>query len=114
VRTSEAQRIRSGLWVGVPDKLPLLTGKILFDPVKGMPPATLDILDGRYEGRAPVGKTTVRINSSVKYSLKSKMKIEGQGYDQGVGENILPARHSKSSEIVAGQPNVFNFDLKKQ
>jgi hypothetical protein len=70
VRTSEAQGLGSGLRFGALDKLPLLTGKILLDPAEGMPPAPLDILDGKYEGRAPVGKTTVRINSFVKYSLK--------------------------------------------
>jgi hypothetical protein len=35
-----------------------------------------------------------------------------------VEENILPARYNELSditrEIVAGEPNVFNFDLKKQ
>lgn len=100
------------------EKQPLKTGKILFDPRDGTPPATLDILDGKYEGLVPVGKTNVRLNSFVKVSMKEKMKMDGPGYDAPSEENILPARYNTKSEVtrevVAGGPNVFNFDLEKK
>ena len=81
------------------DKQPLKTGNILFDPNDGTPPTTLDILDGKYEGRAPVGKNTVRINSFVKVTLKEKMKMSGPGYDTPTDENMLPPRYNAKSEI---------------
>ena len=100
------------------DKQPLKTGKILFDPGNGTPPATLDILDGKYEGLVPVGKNSVRLNSFIKVNLKEKMKMDGPGYDAPTEENILPARYNSKSEIsrevVAGGPNVFNFDLENK
>ncbi len=100
------------------DKLPLQSGKILFDPGDGTPPATLDILDGKYEGLVPVGKNNVRLNSFIKVNLKEKMKMDGPGYDAPSEENVLPPRYNSKSEInrevVAGGPNVFNFDLEKK
>jgi len=100
------------------DKQPLKAGNILFDPGDGTPPATLDILDGKYEGRVPVGKNSVRLNSFIKMSMKEKMKMDGPGYDTPVEENILPPRYNQKSEIkrevVADAPNVFNFDLEKK
>jgi hypothetical protein len=93
----------------------LATGKISFDLANGEPPATFDILDGRYEGRAPLGKCKVMINSVQKVSMKEKMKMDGPGYDQVTEENILPARYNTSSEItreVVEGTNEFNFELK--
>ncbi|OWK38265.1 hypothetical protein [Fimbriiglobus ruber] len=100
------------------DKQPLKTGKITFEPGDGTPPATLDILDGKYEGRVPLGKNSVRINSFIKTSMKEKMKMEGPGYDTPVEENMLPPRYNLKSEIsrevVSDGTNVFNFDLEKK
>ena len=100
------------------DKQPLKTGNIVFDPGDGTPPTSLDILDGKYEGRAPVGHSLVRISSYVKISMKEKMKRDGPGYDALSEENVLPPRYNMKSdikrEVVAEGPNVFNFDVEKK
>lgn len=97
------------------DTKPLTTGTITFEPGSGEVPATFDILDGNYEGKAPLGKNTVRISAMRKISMKEKMGgIEGPGYDQLVDENILPARYHNQSKItrdVEEGDNKFNFDL---
>jgi hypothetical protein len=95
----------------------LPTGKISFDLANGEPPATFDILDGNYEGRAPVGKCKVMINSIQKVSMKEKMKMDGPGYDSVAEENILPARYNTASEItreLVDGANDFNFELKSK
>ena len=95
---------------------PLQTGKITFDIGGGQVPASFDILDGSYEGRAPVGNCKVTITSFRKVSMKEKMKMDGPGYDQQTEENMLPDRYNMKSditrEIVESGPNEFNFDLK--
>ena len=97
------------------DSKPLTTGNITFDPGSGEVPASLDILDGNYEGKAPVGKSTVRITATRKISMKQKMGFDGPGYDQLVDENLLPARYHNDSkitrEVEANDDNNFNFDL---
>jgi hypothetical protein len=100
------------------DGKPVLTGRVIFDLANGEPPASFDILDGQFEGLAMVGKNHVSINATKKVNLKEKMKMDGPGYDQLVEENMIPARYNSASEItrevVAGQPNEFNFDLKSK
>ena len=98
------------------DSKPLTTGTITFDPGSGDVPAALNILDGSYEGKAPVGKNTVRISATRKISMKEKMKgLDGPGYDQMVEENMLPPRYHNDSKIVREvdekAENKFNFDL---
>jgi hypothetical protein len=95
---------------------PVTTGRIIFDLGNGQPPGSFDILDGSYEGLAMIGKNRVIINATRKVSMKEKMKMDGPGYDQMTEENMIPPRYNSASEItrevVAGQPNEFNFDLK--
>jgi hypothetical protein len=87
---------------------PVTTGRIIFDLGNGQPPGSFDILDGSYEGLAMIGKNRVVINATRKVSMKEKMKM--------TEENMIPPRYNSASEItrevVAGQPNEFNFDLK--
>jgi hypothetical protein len=96
---------------------PLLTGNITFDTKNGEAPASFNIVDGKFEGMAPVGKNFVSITSFRKTSMKEKMKMDGPGYDQPIDENILPARYSTDSklekEVTEKGPNDFTFDLKK-
>jgi hypothetical protein len=96
----------------------LATGQISFDLGAGQVPASLSILDGSYDGLAPVGKCKVTITSFRKISMKEKTKMDGPGYDTPVDENILPDRYSTKSdiykEVTAAGPNEFNFDLKSK
>lgn len=96
----------------------LATGKITFDIGEGQVPASFDILDGSYEGRAPVGKCKVTLTSFRKISMKEKTKMDGPGYDAPVEENLLPERYNTKSditrEVVDPGPNEFNFDLKSK
>jgi len=96
------------------DGQPLKTGQITFDPQNGQPPATLDILDGNYEGKAVVGKNKVMISSMTKISMKEKMKMDGPGYDAMVEVNALPPRYHNDSQItrdVEDKDNTFNFEV---
>lgn len=81
-------------------------------------PASFDILDGNYEGLAPVGKAKVTVTSFKKVNLKEKMKMDGPGYSTETEENMLPDRYNTKSdisrEITAAGPNEFNFDLKSK
>lgn len=100
------------------DGRPLTTGHITFDAQNGQPPSTLDILDGRFEGRAPVGMNKVMITSIKKVSMKDKMGFDGPGYDEMVEENALPPRYNSASqitrEVTEVGPNEFNFDTKSK
>jgi hypothetical protein len=97
------------------DNKPLTTGTITFDPVSGEVPAALEILDGAYEGKAPLGKNTIRITATKKISMKEKMGgIDGPGYDQLVEINMLPDRYHANSKIqrdIEEGENKFSFDL---
>lgn len=103
--------------VTLDDKL-LTTGTITFDAQNGEPPATMNILDGAYEGRAAVGKNKVIISATKKISMKEKMGFDGPGYDTPVEINAIPERYNDKSEItrevVADGTNTFNFDLKSK
>lgn len=122
-KPSEVQRVKVSGTVTLDGKK-LGTGKVLFDPQNGEPPNELDILDGKFEGYAAVGKNKVQISSYQKMSMKEKLRKEGQpvidgpGYDELVEENILPERYNVRSEIqrevVAGQANEFSFELQKK
>lgn len=112
--TPEVKRARVSGKVTL-DTKPIQTGSITFDPGAGEVPSTMDILDGNYEGKAPVGKNQVRIIATRKVSMKQKMGFDGPGYDQLVEENLLPPRYNLESKITrdveASDDNKFNFDL---
>jgi hypothetical protein len=102
----------------------LKTGTITFDAANGQPSSSLDILDGKFEGNAPVGVCKVQIIAFEKMTMKEKMRrdgqkvIEGPGYDDMTEVNLLPDRYNTKSEIKreveAGKPNDFTFDLKSK
>jgi len=100
------------------DGSPLTTGTITFDAKNGEPPATLNIVDGAYEGRAAVGKNKVVISATKKISMREKMGFDGPGYDTPVEINAIPERYNNKSdisrELVADGDNKFNFDLKSK
>jgi hypothetical protein len=106
------------------DKQPLKTGRITFDAVNGQPPSEFDILDGKFEGNAPVGQCKVMITSVEKMTMKEKLRkdgqkvIEGPGYDDMVEVNLLPDRYNIKSEIKreveAGKTNEFKFELQSK
>ncbi|MCU0703490.1 MAG: hypothetical protein MUF18_05880 [Fimbriiglobus sp.] len=106
------------------DKKPISSGRIVFDATNGQPPSSLSITDGKYEGKAPVGKCKVMISSIQKMTMKEKARKDGQkvldgpGYDEMVEDNILPERYNTKSEIMreveAGKPNTINFDLESK
>ena len=99
------------------DGKPVETGTVTFDAENGEPPGTCTLLDGKYEGMAPVGKNKVRLAAMRKISMKDKMKMDGPGYDQMVEENLLPAKYNDGTiirEVIAEGPNTFDFDLKSR
>jgi len=100
------------------DGKPLATGRVTFAAQNGEPPTTCDILNGAYSGTVMIGKNKVMLISTVKQSMKEKMKMDGPGYDEMVEFNILPDRyHSKSeitNEVADPGPNQFDFDLQSK
>ena len=100
------------------DGKPLATGRVTFDAQNGEPPTTCDILNGAFSGTVMIGKNKVMLISTVKQSMKEKMKIDGPGYDEMVEFNILPDRyHSKSeitNDVADPGPNQFDFDLQSK
>ncbi len=124
VATGCSQKVKNVKRVQVSGKItldtkPLMTGKITFDPENGEPPAVFDILDGNYEGLAPVGKNKVRLTSIKKVSMKELMGgMDGPGYDELQDVNALPDRYGDKSEITREVteegPNQFNFDTKSK
>ena len=89
------------------------TGTITFDAQNGQPPGDASILDGKYEGLAPVGKCKVSINAFVKVSMKEKMKMDGPGYDAMTETNLLPERYNSKTEILreVTEPGPHTFDF---
>lgn len=106
------------------DNKPLQTGHIVFDAGNGQPPADLDILDGKFEGSAPVGKCKVSITSFKQMTMKEKLEREGKkpmdgpGYDQPQEVNLLPDRYNVKSEIsreiYGDKANDLTFELKSK
>ncbi|MCY2940762.1 MAG: hypothetical protein NTV50_03730 [Planctomycetota bacterium] len=100
------------------DGKPLAAGRVTFDAQNGEPPTTCDILNGAYSGTVMIGINKVMLISTVKQSMKEKMKMDGPGYDEMVEFNILPDRyHSKSeitNDVADPGPNQFDFDLQSK
>ena len=88
-------------------------GKIVFDAQNGQPPTDMTILDGKYEGLAPVGKCKVTISSLVKMTMKEKTKKDGPGYDQLSEFELLPERYNTKSTIIreVTEPGPHTFDF---
>lgn len=116
-KRAEPKRVKVSGSVKLDGKL-LDKGRIVFDPGDGTPPASFDILDGRYEGLAPIGNMKVRLTATRVVNLKEKYKMDGPGYDQPQEENLLPPRYNTESditrEIVADGTNEYNFDLQSK
>jgi hypothetical protein len=116
-KVKDVKRVKVTGKVTVDNKL-MSTGTITFDPENGEPPAVLDILDGRYEGMAAVGKNKIRIGAYKEISMKEKMKMDGPGYDTMVKVNALPDRYGNDSkitrEVLADGQNEFNFDAQSK
>lgn len=90
---------------------PLATGQISFDSpedaARGVPPASADILEGKYSLEVTPGKKTVKVSSRVE-----------AGRDEITQEPIMkesiPAKFNKDSKLettVAEGENTANFDL---
>lgn len=89
------------------------SGAITFDAMNGQPPSESSILDGKYEGLAPVGKCKVMISSTIKMTVKEKTGKDGPGHDTMAEYNLLPDRYNAKSEIyrevTEPGPHVFDF-----
>jgi hypothetical protein len=112
----DATRVRVTGKVTLDGKL-LDTGTAVFEGETGEPPGSFNIVDGKYEGMAAVGKNKVRLSAFRKVSMKEKMKMDGPGYDQMVDENLLPTKYNDGTlvrEVTAEGPNNFDFDLKSK
>lgn len=95
----------------------LTVGNLVFDAENGEPPGSFSVVDGKFEGVAPVGKNKVRISATRKISMKEKMKMDGPGYDELVEENLLPARYADGTltrEVLETGDNKFDFELKSK
>ena len=100
------------------DGKPLQSGRIVFDASNGQAPASISILDGKYDDVAPIGKCKVTINSSKKTTMREITKMDGPGHDEVMEINLLPERYNAKSEIskdvsIDG-PNVFDFDIQSK
>jgi hypothetical protein len=94
------------------DGRPLTTGKIFFDSRSGEPPVILEIVDGRYEGNAPVGPITISIVSTRQTTMKEELGVDGPGYDEITEIDVLPERYKNMSrEVRSGDQNTFDFEL---
>ena len=95
------------------------SGTITFDPQNGQPPGDASVLDGKYEGLAPVGKCKVSINALEKMTMKEWQKrkgqpvIDGPGYEEVQEINLLPDRYNSKSEIIhdVTEPGPHTFDF---
>jgi hypothetical protein len=100
------------------DAKPLAAGRVTFDAQNGEPPTTCDILNGAFSGTVMIGKNKVMLISTVKQTMKEKMKMDGPGYDEMVEFNILPDRYHSKSEITKDVadpgPNQFEFNLQSK
>lgn len=98
------------------DGKPLSRGTIAFDANNGEPPAVFDILDGKYEGEAHVGKVTVNLAATKKTTWKEQSGGQtGPGYEDPTEIDILPKRYKGlTREIKAGEVNVIDFDAKSK
>ena len=114
-KTTDVKRVQVTGKVTLDGK-PVPSGRIAFDPQNGEPPASFDILDGYYEGLAPVGKNKVKLSATMKTTYKEWKKTgDGPGYDEVIEVNTLPSRYSDGTitrEVTAEGPNTFNFDCK--
>ena len=94
------------------DGQPLERGVVMFDPQNGTVPTTLDVVNGKFAGEAPVGKNRVEI------SAPREVAMEGAEDDDGakVQEETLPAEYNAEStltkDVTEGGPNTFDFELK--
>jgi hypothetical protein len=76
----------------------------------------LSITDGKYEGKATLGKNRVRITSTKKV-IPSEKGFGGPGSDKESEQNALPDRYNNKSEIdreVEAGENSFNFELQSR
>ncbi len=112
-RAADVKRVKVSGSVKLDGK-PMQTGRIVFDPQNGQAPASMAILDGKYEDLAPIGKCKVAITSSKKTTMREITKMDGPGYDEVMEINLLPDRYNAKSEITkeitAEGPNVFDFN----
>lgn len=115
-KAAPAKRVRVSGSVTLDGKA-VTVGTVTFDAENGEPPGECSIVDGKFEGVAPVGKNKVRLAATRKVSMKEKMKMDGPGYDQLVEENLLPARYSDGTlirEVLESGDNTFTFELKSK
>ena len=111
---------------------PLDKGQITFS-VAGLPPSTMDVVDGKFSGQAVVGSNKVSVSAKKKSAntpklpkaaeiqMKGYMEVrKGQdgtptGYDPSMVEYIPPEWHQDSKQmrvVEAGAANNFEFEIK--
>ncbi|MFO0938868.1 MAG: hypothetical protein U0798_20375 [Gemmataceae bacterium] len=94
---------------------PLKSGDIIFDAKNGYPPVSLTILDGHYEGLAPIGNCSIQICSYQKTSDDDSEPANGPDFDEVTETNILPEKYNTNSdisrEVKTGSDNTFDFTL---
>jgi hypothetical protein len=116
-RAPDAKRAKVSGTIKVDGK-PVQSGRIVFDLQNGQAPASISILDGKYDDMAPIGKCKVMITSTKKTTMREMTKMDGPGHDEVMEINLLPDRYNTKSEITkevteAG-PNTFDFDLQSK
>ncbi len=93
------------------DGAALATGQVSLDAGDGTAPATLDVVDGAFAGKASVGKKTVRISSLKKVAQKAT----GPGAEEESLQNIIPPKYNTEStqtvEVKDPGPNEFEFKV---
>jgi hypothetical protein len=110
---------------------PLDKGQITFS-VAGLPPTSMDIIDGKFAGQAVVGSNKVsisakkrsasapKLNKAAEIQMKGYMeKLKGEGQSADFDPTLveyIPPEYGTESKVVrvveAGATNDFQFDIR--
>ncbi len=95
-------------------KKPLEKGEIFFFPADGKPPIKLDISNGQFSGKVPVGKHKIQF-SSTREMKNPKYDKNSPGSEPTALINVIPPKWAadcqETREVTASGPNSFDFKL---
>ena len=92
------------------DGAPMATGQVSFDAGDGTTPTTMEVKEGAFDGKATLGKKTVRISSF----QKKPQKATGPGAEAESLQNVIPPKYNTESteSVEVKDPGPNNFDFK--
>lgn len=99
------------------DDQPLSSGKISFI-TPGQVPEQIDIRDGKFTGKAKLGKRRVEIAAYRPYQIPPEVPASMRPLMKGGEENYLPdiyhTRSTLDAEVTSSGPNEFSYKLVSQ